>query len=170
MSTTPSVPANGIGSESHEWLEAILPDLINRPLDQEVIRGTSGGGVIQGNDLTGMIGMDEDAKVLQALLDRITYKKGYVLEAVPTAFHGFTALKLTTPPLQDTYHPDDPSRVGPVMMMFPCYMMFSEMPEGAQIDWVRHCLIDAETHELEEWFRVDGKMARDPHSGRRWND
>ena len=131
---------------------------------------TERGTMIQGREREYAIGLNKDAQALQELIDRVTYKKGYKFEVVPMQLGGFTALKVITPPLQDTYHPDDPSRVAPVQFMFPCYMMFSDMSEGAQIAWLDRCLKEVESHEQEEWFRIDGKMVRDPHSGKRWND
>jgi hypothetical protein len=37
--------------------------------------------------------------------------------------------------------------------------------EEVMIDWVRHCLMQLEEHEMDEWLQVDGKRYRDPHSG-----
>ena len=30
---------------------------------------------------------------------------------------------------------------------------------------VKHDLINLELHELDEWFRFDGKLVNDPHKG-----
>lgn len=183
MSTTPSAHASGIGTKIHEQLEKTLADIgipkedfewQEMPADQGHSPVWSieheRGKMIQGREREHLIGLDKDARALQELIDRITYKKGWKLEVVPMSLNGFTALKIITPPLQDTYHPDDPTRVAPVQFMFPCYMMFSEMAEAAQIAFVDRCLQDAEIHEQQEWFRIDGKMVKDPHSGKKWND
>jgi hypothetical protein len=37
-------------------------------------------------------------------------------------------------------------------------------PEGYVIEWVRSFLKDYETHEVDEWLKVGGKMIFDPHA------
>jgi hypothetical protein len=62
---------------------------------------------------------------------------------------------------------DHPERILPVVsrQQIPPDMAGGSDSEEVMIDWVRHCLMQLEEHEMDEWLQVDGKRYRDPHSG-----
>lgn len=64
----------------------------------------------------------------------------------------------------------DPER-APITVVHP-----TRVPEEAlesdlvMLAFIRHCLIQLAIHEVDEWFRCDGELVRDPHDPRNLDD
>lgn len=41
--------------------------------------------------------------------------------------------------------------------------VFDNLPDDLVYDWIRGWIVEAEMHELDEFFKVDGRHFRDPH-------
>ena len=109
------------------------------------------------------------ARKMQALIDRIKYKPGYKFEVKTEPFADHAFLRVVTPPVQNTYKPDDPTQVGPIQFLIWIPWFFDDMALKAQIAWFRdHVIHMMEQHEADEWFRVDNIMVFNPHGERRF--
>ena len=101
---------------------------------------------------------------IEALIKRVTYKPGYKFEVNTTPFSDNAILRVTTPPVQDTYRPKDPLAVGPLQFIIPIPWFIGDASLAHQIEWFRHNVIHMmEMHEADEWFRVDDIMCFNPH-------
>lgn len=100
-------------------------------------------------------------EIMRFIRDRVTYKPGYTLHV---HLHPLVVeINLSVPTGTDS-HGTTPGRYdvtyGEVFTL--AYL------EGRDAGWVmgmvRQFLFRWEQHECEEWYRIDGAKARDPHS------
>lgn len=129
--------------------------------------------------------LSEEAAQVSGYLSRFTYKPGW-------EFHVRCAPEVDAVMLQVMFHAED-SRRGPYQIPQYREMTFTagesfrierddllpvtgqfivprlpqrqlKDPKRRFFDWLRGTLIYMETHECDEWFRVDGMLPYDPHA------
>lgn len=93
---------------------------------------------------------------IRACLKRITYKPGYRFTVYDGQWEGQHLVITTAVP--DAYHPDR-------TVTLDIHSPLPPMPDDAALHaWLMWRLWRIETHELREWFRVDGVPVSDPHA------
>lgn len=98
---------------------------------------------------------------LAAILARIEYKPGWVLSARVQGSAVYLQVAHTT--TDSTRHVPGPFSI---VHSVPISALELEMYYDSQmLDWVHAAVRDAEHHEFQEFFWVDGKVLVNPHEG-----
>ena len=99
----------------------------------------------------------ENAATVNQVLQRVTYKPGWTINCYPTK----EGLML------QAYSDEVDSRSGAPRPQFVRRGLMSwpraETSDDLIVAWVRHWLMEWETHEVNEWLRLDGEVVHDPH-------
>ena len=128
-----------------------------------------GGKALMPSDVIGWYakswtpGREDGYKWVESLLARFTYKPGWHIEQrrLPESADSVRLqIRFTAPDSRSL------EREIPVTGTFdvPYYIWFEE-DEGRFWKWLHQVILFMERHELDEWFRVDGKLVDDPHAG-----
>ena len=93
---------------------------------------------------------------LQGIVERITYKPGWTIKVYDGRWEGQHLVITTVVP--DAYHLEQTTTVD----------VHSSLPpmqnESQFCEWLAWRLGRIESHEMREFFRVDGKPIYDPHA------
>lgn len=103
---------------------------------------------------------DADTKIVQAQLDRFTYKPGWTFRADPSMLNGQVWVTV------EASQPDSrPGHTGDITIRFG-YPMTAELAndEPEKFKFMILTLVrEAERHEVHEWLRFDGEQLINPH-------
>lgn len=103
---------------------------------------------------------------LEEFLKRFTYKPGWRFRVrtrgSSSSLFGRSQLHIVME-TQDSRR-DDSAKVEIEMWTSIPYDFEEGAPEWSIREWVRHEIRTMELHELDEWFKVDGKLPYDPHA------
>lgn len=110
-------------------------------------------------------------KLVQGFLARFSYKPGWHFDVTRRPEIAAVCVRVAfctidSRATQDWYCDDAASAPRiPIAGQFavPPQLLFSRDPEGMFRHWLRAMIRDMEFHELDEWFRWDGKLPYDPH-------
>jgi hypothetical protein len=98
---------------------------------------------------------------VRALLARVTYKPGAVFTVMQNPFTGFLIIGLTSE-VQNATDPACKVQISMQVRIDPDQVL--EMPDNEFYQMVLYTLVEEwETHEMQEWLKVDGKPVKDPH-------
>ncbi|WEV84108.1 hypothetical protein N855_gp64 [Mycobacterium phage Muddy] len=111
----------------------------------------------------------DDYNAVKALTDRIQYKVDWWFNVELNYMLGYTALKIISAPVIDSYHPERGVQAR-VEMLHPVPVGFATWSEKRQVCWFKECIRSMEHHEMDEWLKIDGVMIHDPHSGKNYDD
>jgi hypothetical protein len=100
-------------------------------------------------------------KRLQALLARIQYKPNWSFEARAFDDH-ITSLVLEH--LEPDATRQQAGRIRIVFVRSEMNLVLESMPDDILLRWVQQAVREAEEHEFQEFFWLDGKVLDDPHS------
>jgi len=104
----------------------------------------------------------EPATRLTGFLTRFTYKPRWHFRVFP-ASHGLFSANA----LQITMHTQDvnwPHGLVPVVGTVAIPEALPVMTDDQVMEWLREQIRRVELHEVDEWFKVDGKAPFDPHA------
>lgn len=105
--------------------------------------------------------MKNTHNILRSLIERAECKPGWVFEYTETEEDG-PVLKITDTLCRDAYSPDQ-KRSFPLQHSRP--IPFATYNEATWREWLFQQCILVETHELGEWFRIDGQRPFPPMHG-----
>lgn len=104
--------------------------------------------------------VSEEGKALIHLITLITYrfkyKPGWRFEVKTKDGVGLRILAT----VDNSYKPGEPVQIGSVALLPPEWIHW---PEDRLIWWLHEEILRRETHELDEFFRVDDVVLFDPH-------
>jgi hypothetical protein len=72
-----------------------------------------------------------------------------------------TAVLVMSMMVEDSYHPGQQIKIGRRQSV-PIHVV-ERMDRRFFLEWIFRAIIDAERHEAQEWFKVDGVVFDDPH-------
>jgi hypothetical protein len=98
-----------------------------------------------------------DSATVNAVLSRMTYKPGWTINCYPTT-EGLM-LQAFCDDVDSRSGEPKPQFVRRGLMQWPR----AEESEALIVAWVRHWLMEWETHEVNERLRLDGEIVHDPH-------
>lgn len=103
-----------------------------------------------------------DIYFVQSILDRITYKPGwkFTLDVRNERVYLFAWVN------QDTDSRTGVERTGyKTSKRIPIDWPLSAKPDSIEkiMAWVRHAIHEWESHEADEWLRIDEELVHDPH-------
>lgn len=99
------------------------------------------------------------SKDWEALIKRVTYRPGYMLDAIYEIDFDITKL-IVKMRVENTYRPGE---MIPIIFQhfLPAWRHIGDDAEAMR--FIRDALHDMERHESDEWIRLDGEMIYDPH-------
>jgi len=89
-------------------------------------------------------------------LDRITYRPGWTFSIYTDVHQGPTLRIIAT--VQDGYHPDNTIDLG-INSRIPDIITTPDLFHR----WLLWRVLEVESHEAREFFRIDGDLLRNPH-------
>lgn len=99
---------------------------------------------------------------LENLISRITYKRGFQFNVERDQSRAICYIRLTawvTP----SNRPNTEEIIPIVQMSALDEYALSKMSMDSVLQFISHSLFSLEKHELNEWFKIDGKHVEDPH-------
>lgn len=97
-------------------------------------------------------------------LERITYRPGWKIRVTDDVLTGYVAVVVDAL-VADSYGLRSGEHVVAHFVQLRSEYLADEWRDfGSFVRWVRHRLGEVEHHERDEWLKVDGAPAFDPHS------
>lgn len=96
-----------------------------------------------------------DLAAFRAQLDRASYLPGWDIDVHDTHYEGLMLRVVGTVP--DSYHPGETTELG-INTHLPWLLRYDQLHE-----FVLRRLLIVGSHEVREWFKVDGHPYSDPH-------